>query len=495
MSDCILAIDQGTTSTTCLVVEVGKGTLAIKGRATVELPQHFPKPGWVEHDLDQIWATCLGAMREALVAARVDAKSVVGIGITNQRETTGIWDTRGTPVHRAIVWQDRRTADRCRALAEAGHEPLFKKRTGLVLDPYFSGTKVAWLLDSVPGLRARAQRGELRFGTIDSWLVWKLTGGARHVTDATNASRTLLYDIHRGAWDPELADALGGVPSSLLPEVRGSSEIYGKTVGLGVLPDGVPVAGIAGDQQAALFGQACFTPGTAKCTYGTGAFALVNTGKTAITSERGLVTTIAWRLGGETTYALEGSTFVAGAIVQWLRDGLKFFDSSAEVEALAASVADTGGVVVVPALTGLGAPWWRPEARGVITGLTRGTTRAHIARAALEGIAMQITDLLGAMRDDSGQPLSVLRVDGGASCNDLLMQFQADVLGVAIHRPKVLETTAFGAACLAALGVGLFSGLDAVAQAWKLDRIFTPAMPAAAVADHVTRWRAAVAKA
>ncbi len=489
MSDLILAIDQGTTGTTCLVVQAGKQGLAVRGRGYAEIPQHFPKPGWVEHDLDAIWRSVEHAARAALEVARAQPKDLAAIGITNQRETTGLWDKQGAPVARAIVWQDRRTADTCRALKQ--HEPLVKRKTGLVLDPYFSGTKLAWLLQNVPA----AKQPDLLFGTIDTWLVYKLTGGAVHATDATNASRTLLYDIRRGAWDDELCALLGGIPKSLLPEVRGSSEVIGKTRGAGFLPDGVPITGIAGDQQAALFGQACFVPGMAKCTYGTGAFALVNTGKTFVPSERGLITTIAWRLGGETTYALEGSTFVAGAVVQWLRDGLGFVKSSEEIEALAAQVPDAGGVTVVPALTGLGAPHWRPDARGLISGITRGTTRAHVARAALEGIAMQVWELLEVMRQESGQPLSLLRVDGGAAANGLLMQFQADMLGVPIHRPQNLETTAFGAASLAALGVGMFSDLGEVGRAWQLDRAFEPAMQDAERRRHVESWRAAVAKA
>jgi glycerol kinase len=496
MSDKILAIDQGTTGSTCLVVSMGKSGsgATIVGRGYSELPQHFPEPGWVEHDLEEIWTATVKAIQGALAAAKTKPADLAAIGITNQRETSGVWDEQGKPLHRAIVWQDRRTADRCRVLRDAGHEELVRSRTGLVLDPYFSGTKAAWLLDNVPMLRARAEKGEVRFGTIDTWLVYKLTGGDVHVTDATNASRTMLFDIRRNSWDDELCGIIGQIPRRMLPQVRASSEVYGKTKGVRVLPDGIPISGIAGDQQAALFGQACFEPGMAKCTYGTGAFALVNTGAKPVTSHRGLLTTIAWRLGNTNTYAIEGSTFIAGAIVQWLRDGLKFFDSSAEIEALAKEVEDTGGVVLVPALTGLGAPHWRPEARGIITGITRGTTRAHIARAALEGIALQIHDLLDAMRHDTGSALRVLRVDGGASANDLLMQFQADVLGIEIHRPEVLDTTALGAAFLAALGVGMFSDMDAVAKAWKLNRAYKPGMSDAAVKAHVARWRESVTK-
>ncbi len=496
MGELILAIDQGTTGTTCLVVQFGKDGITVLGRGYAEFPQHFPKPGWVEHDLEEIWQSTLSATAAALAAAKKQGSDLAAIGITNQRETTGLWDRQGRPQSHALVWQDRRTAPFCRALVEAGHEPLIKERTGLVVDPYFSGTKLAWMLDNVDGARSRAQKGELYFGTIDTWLVYKLTGGETHITDATNASRTLLYDIRRGVWDNELCHILGDIPQSLLPEVKSSSEVYGKTRGLGpLLPDGIPVAGIAGDQQAALFGQACFAPGAAKCTYGTGAFALVNTGDEAVTSKHGLVTTIAWRLGCETTYALEGSVFVAGAVVQWLRDGLGFFKDSAEVEALASSVPDCGGVVLVPALTGLGAPHWRPDARGLICGLTRGTTRAHLARAALEGVAFQIYDLLDAMRADSGQPLQSLKVDGGASANGLLMQFQADLLQVKIERPTLLETTAFGAASLAALAVGLFSDLGEVAKAWQLDRVFEPKMLPKEVQEHVARWHTAVQRA
>jgi glycerol kinase len=495
MKNRVLAIDQGTTGSTCLVVEMARTGARILGKGYAELPQHFPRPGWVEHDLEEIWRTTCTAAASALERSATAPDQLAAIGITNQRETTGVWDTDGRPLHRAIVWQDRRTADACARLKRDGLEETVSKRTGLVLDPYFSGTKLAWLLDEVAGLRQRAERGEVRFGTVDTWLLWKLTGGKVHATDATNASRTLLFDIHQNRWDEELCRLIGRIPRSVLPEVRSSSEVYGTTRGVGVIPDGIPVAGIAGDQQSALFGQACFSPGMAKCTYGTGAFALVNTGDRAVRSQRGLLTTVAWRLGGRTTYAVEGSTFIAGAVVQWLRDGLGFFRSSAEIEALAASVTDTGGVVLVPALTGLGAPHWRPEARGLLCGLTRGTTRAHIARAALEGIALGIHDLLDAMRADSGSALSLLRVDGGASANDLLMQFQADVLGIEIHRPKVLDTTAFGAACLAALGVGLYQSLEETGAAWALDRSYRPSMPAADVAAHVSRWQVAVAKA
>ncbi len=493
MANCVLAIDQGTTGTTCLVVEMSAAATRVRGKGYAEFPQHFPRPGWVEHDLGEIWRSTLTAIRDSLAQAGVEGRELAALSITNQRETVGIWDLEGRPCGRAIVWQDRRTADRCAALRRAGHGDQVRDRTGLVIDPYFSGTKLAWLLDE-GGLRGRAAAGALRCGTIDTWLLWQLTGGQVHATDATNASRTMLFDIHRTAWDAELADLLGGVPAALLPEVRSSSEVYGRTRGVPGLPDGIPIAGIAGDQQAALFGQACFAPGMAKCTYGTGAFALVNTGDRPVRSDRGLVTTVAWQRAGQTTYALEGSTFIAGAAVQWLRDGLGFFADSAAVVALAASVPDSAGVVFVPALTGLGAPHWRPEARGLICGLTRGVTRAHLARATLEGIALQIYDLLDAMRLDSGSALSLLRVDGGAAANDLLMQFQADLLGVSIHRPRVVETTALGSAYLAALAVGLFADLDAVSRAWTLEREFV-ARANAAAQEQVRRWRDAVAKA
>ena len=494
MGDCILAIDQGTTGTTCLVVDMSEG-VKVLGRGYSEFPQHFPQPGWVEHDLDEIWNASETAVEGALSAAGITGKDIAAIGITNQRETTGVWDRAGTPQAKAIVWQDRRTADICAGLRDAGHLQLVRSKTGLVLDPYFSGTKVGWLLANVSGLRERAAREELCFGTMDTWLIWKLTSGDVHVTDATNASRTLMYDIHQNRWDDELLDMVGEVPGSMLPRVCDSSEIYGATRGLGVLPDGIPIAGIAGDQQSSLFGQGCFQEGMAKCTYGTGAFALMNTGHRAVPSENGMLTTIAWRLGGETTYAIEGSTFVAGAVVQWLRDGLNFFSSSEEIEALAASVDDSGGVVLVPALTGLGAPHWRPEARGLICGLTRGTTRGHIARAALEGIAYQVKDLLGAMEQDSGKAIDVLRVDGGATANNLLMQFQSDLLGIGLHRPRVLDTTALGAAYLAAMGVGIFSDLNEVTKAWTLEREFMPQMDSEVVKKMVEGWRAAVERA
>ncbi len=488
----LLAIDQGTTgSTAVLLSDDGR----ILGKATREFAQHFPQPGWVEHDLGDIGASIDGALEDAYRAAGVPASECAGIGITNQRETTVIWDrATGEPIHRAIVWQDRRTAARCEALRAAGHEALFRQKTGLVLDPYFSGTKIEWILDAVPGARARAERGELAFGTIDSWLVWRLSGGAVHVTDATNASRTLVYDIHAGQWDPQLAELLR-VPLALLPEVRSCSEIYARTKSVRGLPDGVPLAGMAGDQQAALFGQTCFAVGDAKCTYGTGAFLLMNTGTRAVPSTHGLVTTIAWRLGGVTTYALEGSSFIAGAAVQWLRDGLGIIKSAAEVESLARQVESSGEVMFVPALAGLGAPYWDPYARGLIAGISRDTKAAHLARAALEGIAFQIADLVSAMELDAGTPLARLRVDGGAAANELLMQFQADLLGAPIDRPRSVETTALGAAYLAGLAVGVFRGTEDVTKAHHLERTFEPHLAKPERDAQLARWRRAVARA
>ncbi|HVV85880.1 MAG TPA: glycerol kinase GlpK [Kofleriaceae bacterium] len=485
----VIAIDQGTTGTTVLVLDE---ELRLRGRGYCEFPQHYPQPGWVEHEPDQIWASVTAALGQAIGRAGVDAGAIAAIGITNQRETAVVWDrATGRPVHRAIVWQDRRTADRCAELKAGGHEARVRERTGLTLDPYFSGTKVRWIVDH---LGKDAAGAALAFGTIDSFLLWKLTGGAVHATDVTNASRTLLFDLHTRAWSDELC-ALLGVDRALLPAVVPSAGVCGHTRGVPGLPDGIPIAGMAGDQQSAMFGQACFEPGDAKCTYGTGAFILMNTGGTPVASTSGLLTTVAWEIPGELAYALEGSAFIAGAAVQWLRDGLGFFTAAAEVEALAASVPDSGGVVVVPAFTGLGAPHWRPEARGLITGLTRGTTRAHVARATLEGIALQNVDILRAMERDSGRTLRVLRVDGGAAANDLLMQFQADVLGVEISRPELVETTALGAAFLAGLGAGVWTSKDAIRATWREQRRFRPSAPAAEVEAHLARWAAAVAKA
>ncbi|MEZ4436482.1 MAG: glycerol kinase GlpK [bacterium] len=492
MTRCILAIDQGTTGTTALVIDEALG---LRGRHTVEFAQIYPQPGQVEHEPEAIIRSVSAAIEGAMAAADVGFDAIAAIGITNQRETTLVWDrSSGEAIHNAIVWQCRRTAPACNRLRESGHELLFRSRTGLVLDPYFSGTKIGWLLDHVAGARGRAEKGELAFGTIDSYLVWRLTGGATHVTDASNASRTLLMNLQTGDWDPELCDILG-VPSALLPEIRGCSEVYGTTRGFPGLPDGIPVAGMAGDQQAALFGQACHGVGEAKCTYGTGAFLLMNIGEKPIQSTNGLLTTVAWRLGEATTYALEGSAFIAGAAVQWLRDGLGVIRAAAEVEALARTVDDTDGVYFVPALTGLGAPYWRPQARGVIHGITRGTTAAHLARATLEGIAYQNLDILRAMQADLKKPLATLKVDGGAAANDLLMQFQADLLGVELVRPAWLETTALGAAFLAGLAVGVWKDLATVRAAWQEDARFTRSMAAATVEQRVAGWHAAVMRA
>jgi glycerol kinase len=489
MSRYLLAIDQGTTGTTVLAIDE---TLAVVGRGYAEFAQHFPQPGWVEHEPDEIWASVAAATRECMQRSGVRGEQVQAIGITNQRETTVVWE-RGTgqAVHRAIVWQCRRTTERCAELKAAGHEDLVRSRTGLVLDPYFSGTKLSWILDR-DGLRARAR--ELAFGTVDSFLLWRLTGGQVHATDASNASRTLLMHLEDVRWDPELCGLLN-VPMEVLPEIRPSAEVYGRTRGLDFLPDGIPIAGMAGDQQAALFGQACFAIGDAKCTYGTGAFLLINTGRKAVPSEHGLLTTVAWRLGDETWYALEGSAFIAGAAVQWLRDGLQIIDSAQEIEGLARSVDSSGGVVFVPALAGLGAPHWRPTARGLFRGLDRGVGRGQLARAVLEGIALQNVDILRAMESDLGSSLTVLRVDGGAAGNDLLMQVQSDLLERPIARPRVLETTALGAACLAGLGVGLFDGLDGIRQTWAEERRFEPQMAPSLRRDLLAAWDAAVERA
>jgi glycerol kinase len=483
----VLALDQGTTGSRALVVDPDG---AIRGSGYAELPQYYPKPGWVEHDAEEIWQTTVQAIGQALAAARVTGADIAAIGITNQRETSVLWErASGRPVHRAIVWQCRRTAPFCERLKSEGHEAEFRRKTGLMLDPYFSGTKIRWLLDEVPGARERAERGELAFGTVDSWLLWRLTGGAVHATDPSNASRTLCYDIRRRSWDEGLCEALG-VPAAILPEVKPSAGLFGETAA-GVLPAGIPVTGIAGDQQSALFGQCCFEPGMAKNTYGTGCFLLLNTGDRPVVSERGLLTTVAWQLDGATTYALEGSVFIAGAVVQWLRDGLGIIKTSAETESLAESVADAGGVYLVPAFTGLGAPYWDPYARGVLVGLTRGTTKAHIARAALEGIAYQNRDVLDVMALEAAAPLQALRVDGGAAANNFLCQFQADVLNVEVLRPAVTETTGMGAAFLAGVGAGLWKTGD-LASRWRLERRFTPSAVTAAREAGYLGWRRAV---
>jgi len=478
----ILAVDQGTTSSRAMLFDKSGSGIAVAQR---EFRQIFPEPGWVEHDPEDIWNTQSSVMAE--VIAQVPKASVMAIGITNQRETTVLWDREtGGPVANAIVWQDRRTAALCDQLRADGFEPMFRERTGLLLDPYFSGTKIRWLLDHVAGARQKANDGRLAFGTIDSWLLWRLTAGRTHVTDVTNASRTLLFDIRRGVWDDDLLEALQ-IPRSILPMVRHSSEIVGETA------EGIPIAGIAGDQQAALFGQRCCAPGMAKNTYGTGCFIVMNTGAQPVASARGLLSTIAWSLPERPMqYAMEGSVFVAGAVVQWLRDQLGLIRSASEIEALAASVPDTGGVVLVPAFTGLGAPHWDPYARGTILGITRGTTSAHLARAALESIALQTADVLETMRVDSGLPLRELRVDGAASTNDLLMQIQADLAGVRVVRSSVSETTALGAAYLAGLAVGFWRSEEEIDAMWKARRVFEPRIDAASRAATLDRWRNAV---
>ncbi len=492
MKNFVMAIDEGTTGVTVILLD---HELTIRAKINNEFPQHYPQPGWVEHSPEEIWACTLKTIEEAVRAADIDPAEIAGIGITNQRETTVLWDRKtGESVHKAIVWQDRRTAPFCDKLKKRGLEAKVKKKTGLVLDPYFSGTKITWLLDNVAGLKARATQGEIAFGTIDSYLTWKLTGGHAHVTDVSNASRTLLMDLKTLNWDQELQKILR-VPSSLLPQICSSSQVYGHTSGVDGLPDGIPVSGIAGDQQSALFGQACFNAGEAKCTYGTGSFLLMNTGKTIVHSKSGMLTTVAWKIGNSVCYALEGSAFIAGAAVQWLRDGLKMIHKSSDIEALAASVPDSGGVTFVPGFVGLGAPHWRPEARGLISGMTRGTTQAHIARATLEGIAFLQSDILQAMQRDLGKKLRVLKVDGGATVNNLLMQFQADILGVHLVRPKMIETTALGAAFLAGLAVGFWKDQKEIAAQWKEDKTFIPQMSRKDVAIHLARWREAVKRA
>jgi glycerol kinase len=500
VKDLIVAIDQGTTGTTVLVVDQ---KLSVRARGYREFAQIYPRPGEVEHDPEAIWASVTGALGQALEGEDVDR--IAAIGITNQRETTLLWErSSGRPIANAIVWQDRRTAPQCAELKAAGYETFVREHTGLVIDPYFSATKIKWLLDDITGLRDRAEAGEIAFGTIDAFLVWRLTGERIHATDVTNASRTLLFDLETLRFSDDLCEIFD-VPPQLLPEVRPSSGRFGETRGVPGLPDGIPIAGIAGDQQAALYGQDCVDTGDAKCTFGTGAFLLMNVGARPKVSQRGLLTTVAWSLGEDvgagntmgpgarTAYALEGSAFVAGALVQWLRDGLGIIEKASEVEALARSVPDSGGVTIVPALAGLGAPHWRPEARGLISGLTRGTTKAHLARAALEAIALQNVDLLRAMQADAGHPITNLRVDGGAAANDLLMQLQADLSGLQIFRPEMVESTALGAAKLAARGVGL-PRTDRTGETARV-RLFNPSLPAAAREEMLARWHTVVARA
>lgn len=486
----ILALDQGTTSSRALVFDRhGR----VRGAAQQEFAQHFPRPGWVEHDPADLWESTRRTALAAVAEANLTARDLAAIGLANQRETTLLWDRRtGRPLAPAIVWQDRRTDELCTQLKRRGLEPLFRRRTGLVLDPYFSGTKLAWLLDRLPGARARAARGELAFGTVDTWLLWKLTGGQVHATDVSNASRTLLLNLRTGEWDDELLRLLR-IPRAVLPAVRASSEVYGAVTSIPALR-GVPISGVAGDQQAALFGQACFRPGMAKNTYGTGCFLLLHTGEKPVVSKHQLLTTIAWRLGadGPLEYALEGSVFIGGAVVQWLRDGLGLIGRSSEIEALAARAADNGGVYLVPAFTGLGAPHWDASARGAITGLTRGTTAAHLARAALESIAYQSADLLRAMEADCGGKLRELRVDGGATVNNPLMQFQADLLRVPVVRPRTIQTTALGVAYLAGLAVGFWQDRAEIARLWRADRTFRAQTPPAASRQLLAGWHRAV---
>ena len=488
MSKYILSFDQGTTSSRAILVDQ-QGQ--IQGIAQKEFSQYFPHPGWVEHDAMEIWSTQIGVASEAISKKNLSLNDIAAIGITNQRETTVVWNKNtGLPIYNAIVWQDRRTADFCDSLKQLGKAQLIQEKTGLIIDAYFSASKIKWILDNVEGARTLAANGELCFGTIDTWLVWKLTNGKVHVTDATNASRTMLYNIHNLAWDKELL-ALFDIPDSLLPEVKSSSEVYGYTNQL-FTNNEIPIAGIAGDQQAALFGQMCTSPGMVKNTYGTGCFMLMHTGEKAVTSKNNLLTTIALQINGHTYYALEGSLFIGGAVVQWLRDGLHLIRNSSEVEALARQVEHTDGVYLVPAFAGLGAPYWNQHARGSIVGITRGTNSGHIARAALEGIAYQTYDVLKAMEADAGIPIAELRVDGGATNNSLLMQFQSDILNTLVIRPKIVETTALGAAYLAGLAVGFWKDIETLNEKWHVDTIFEPVMNATERAEGIKGWQKAI---
>ncbi len=489
MQQYIMSIDQGTTSTRAIIFNHAG---VVVGQAQKEFRQSFPKEGWVEHDANEIWSSVLSVMIEALVECNIQASQIAGIGITNQRETTVVWDKiTGQPVYPAIVWQSRQSESICHRMKDAGLEPLFREKTGLLLDPYFSGTKVRWILDHIDQGQSRAEQGHLLFGTIDSWLIWKLSGGARHVTDYSNASRTLLFNIHDLTWDSELLSLLN-IPAVMLPEVCASSEVYTFTDEDLFWGESVPISGIAGDQQAALFGQACFTEGMVKNTYGTGCFMLMNTGDQAVSSDHGLLTTIAWGIDGKVEYALEGSIFVAGSAVQWLRDGLQVIKESAESEALAISVPDNGGVYIVPAFVGLGTPYWDSDARGAVFGLTRGTTKSHLTRATLESLAYQTRDVLEAMEKDSGITLCELRVDGGAVMNDFLMQFQSDILDLTVSRPKVHETTALGAAFLAGLAVGFWESKSEIEAIWQGERQFTATMPEAQRTRLYKNWQIAV---
>jgi glycerol kinase len=488
---CVLALDQGTTSSRAIVFNRRGRPVST---AQQEFTQHYPRPGWVEHDPRDLWETTRRTALGAVAEANLTGRDIAAVGLTNQRETTLLWDRRtGRPLHRAIVWQDRRTADLCAKLRQRGLEPLFRKKTGLLLDPYFSGTKLAWLLDHVPGVRRRAEKGELAFGTVDTWLLWQLTGGRVHATDVSNASRTLLLNLHTAAWDDALLKILR-IPHEVLPEVRASSGVFGEVSAVPAL-NGIPISGIAGDQHAALFGQACWKSGMAKNTYGTGCFLLMHTGDKPVVSKNNLLTTVAWKIDGRVEYALEGSVFIGGAVVQWLRDGLGLITKSVDVEKLAAKVTDNGGVYLVPAFAGLGAPHWDAAARGIVTGLTRGSNAGHLARAALESIAYQSADLLRAMEADAGRRLRELRVDGGAVCNNALMQFQADLLRVPVVRPRTTETTALGAAYLAGLAVGYWKNRGEIASLWAADRTFRAAAPAASARRMMAEWHQAVARA
>lgn len=488
MKQYILALDQGTSSSRAIVFDHKGNVLSVSQK---EFTQIFPKPGWVEHNPKEIWSSQASVIAEAITSIGINGKDIAAIGITNQRETTIVWDAEtGEPVCNAIVWQDRRTSEYCDSLKSRGLTEDIRQKTGLIIDAYFSATKIRWILDNVPGAKERAEQGGLRFGTVDSWLIWMLTRGTVHVTDVSNASRTMLFNINTLQWDESLL-GLFGIPASMMPEVRSSSEIYGYTKTT-IFAHEVPIAGIAGDQQAALFGQMCTEPGAVKNTYGTGCFLLMNTGDRPILSSHNLLSTVAWKIGDKVNYALEGSIFVGGSVVQWLRDGLGVIRSSSEVEELAASVEDTGGVYFVPALTGLGAPYWDAYAKGTVTGITRGTTAAHIARAALEGIAFQTMDIVDAMQKDSGIDLKELKVDGGASRNNLMMQFQADILGTKVIRPKITETTALGAACLAGLAVGYWADIDEIKHQWSEERTFSPQASESAVSAAKHGWADAI---
>ncbi len=488
MEKYIMALDAGTTSNRCILFD-SQGTIA--AMAQKEFTQYFPRPGWVEHDADEIFSVQLEVARLAMQNAGISASQIAAIGITNQRETTVVWNKHtGRPIYNAIVWQCRRTADYCRELSDRGLKDTIRKKTGLVLDPYFSGTKIRWILKNVPGAMEQAENGELLFGTVETWLIWKLTGGKAHVTDYSNASRTMLFNIHTLCWDKELLELMG-IPEAMLPKAVPSSGIFGCTEAA-FLGGAIPIAGAAGDQQAALFGQACFQPGDSKCTYGTGAFLLMNTGCVPISSENGLVTTIAWGLNGQVTYALEGSIFIAGAAIQWLRDELRFLESSGDSEYMANKVPDTGGCYIVPAFAGLGAPYWDPNARGTLVGLTRGTNKYHIIRATLDSIAYQVCDVLTAMEQDAGNTLSGLRTDGGASANNYLLQTQADLCSSPVIRPRCVETTAMGAAYLAGLAVGYWQDLEDIQKNRSVDRVFTPGLSAAERLERLEGWKKAV---